>query len=207
MISVLITLTVVGADTGPTFDLFSDVDGYLSAFETGIVLTVGVPYLCNNTVPNGTTIIKIVAHNGVCQHTLSLSITTTTTSTSTSTTTAIPATTTTSTTVYPGPFTYYDVNTYTCNGEECAIAGLTAKIANHPVGATVDIGKFYTLVYEELIYIVEIVQLSVLQEAPGFITTFDGTGADTCAEFCVGQTTTTTTTIPPSTTTTTTLPM
>ncbi len=36
--TVLITLTTVGANTGPTFNLYSNAngDGYLSAFATGV---------------------------------------------------------------------------------------------------------------------------------------------------------------------------
>ena len=33
--TVLITLTLAGADTGP-FDLYSDLDGYITPFETGV---------------------------------------------------------------------------------------------------------------------------------------------------------------------------
>ena len=33
--TVLLTLTTAGSDTGP-FNLYSDVDGYISAFETGV---------------------------------------------------------------------------------------------------------------------------------------------------------------------------
>ena len=35
MLTVLITLTTAGADTG-NFNLYSDVDGYTAAFETGV---------------------------------------------------------------------------------------------------------------------------------------------------------------------------
>ena len=36
--TVLITLTTAGIDTGP-FNLYSDVDGYLAAFESGVTRT------------------------------------------------------------------------------------------------------------------------------------------------------------------------
>ena len=36
MITKIITLTTIGADAGPTFDLYSDVDNYTTPFETGI---------------------------------------------------------------------------------------------------------------------------------------------------------------------------
>jgi uncharacterized protein (TIGR02145 family) len=86
--TVIITLTTAGADTGP-FNLFSDADGYTSAFALGISkaeLEAGYP---SDLVPDGTTTVKIQSVNSLCNNFILLptGITTTTTS-STSTTTS-----------------------------------------------------------------------------------------------------------------------
>lgn len=91
-----ITLTTAGSDTGP-FNLYSNIDGYISAFQTGIARSILVAGLTTGTVPDGTTEI-LVKSTGVCQRDLYLAIegapTTTTTSTSTSSTSTTSSTTT-----------------------------------------------------------------------------------------------------------------
>ncbi len=99
--TVTITLTLAGSDTGP-FNLYSDVDGYTSAFQTNVpkgdFLGGG---LTTGTVPDGTTEI-LVRSTGACQRDLYLSVAgapaTTTTTSSTSSTT--------STTTTPAPTEY-----------------------------------------------------------------------------------------------------
>lgn len=83
--TVLITLTIAGADSGP-FDLYSDLDGYVSAFETGVSKAALLAGYTSNLVPDGTTMIRVKS-NGVCTNYIDLSLTTTTTTTSSSTTT------------------------------------------------------------------------------------------------------------------------
>jgi len=62
-----ITISNVGADAGP-FDLYSDVDGFLSAFETGIPTALLEAGYATNLVPDGTTIIKIQSVNDKCNN-------------------------------------------------------------------------------------------------------------------------------------------
>lgn len=100
--TVLITLTVAGADSGP-FNLYSNLDGYTSAFAVGISKASLLAGYSSSVVPNGTTIIRVLS-TGDCTNyidiTLDAPVTTTTTSsssTSTSTTTIAPTTTTTTT--------------------------------------------------------------------------------------------------------------
>lgn len=97
--TVLITLTTAGTNTGP-FDLYSDVDGYLVPFETLVPKASLVSGYVSTLVPNGTTIVRVKS-NSVCTNfidiTISLVTTTTTTSSSTSTTT-----TSSSTTIFSG---------------------------------------------------------------------------------------------------------
>ena len=103
--TVLITLTTAGTDSGP-FDLYSDLDGYISAFESAVPkasLLAGYP---SSLVPDFTTIIRVRSNNGLCTNYIDIPVeeptTTTTSSSSTSTSTSSSSTTTsTSTTAVP----------------------------------------------------------------------------------------------------------
>ena len=123
--TVLITLTLAGADTGP-FDLYSDLDGYTTPFETGVSKAALLAGYLSSLVPDGTTGI-LVRSIGVCDRDLYLNVegyptTTTTTSSSTSTTTTSTSTSTTTTTTTALPCTNYFNNTastYTINYVDC----------------------------------------------------------------------------------------
>lgn len=117
--TVLITLTVAGEDTGPFFVLYSDVDGYLSAFATVSKTDLLNGYSCN-TVPDGTTVIRVKSYdNPNCTNYIDISVvplsTTTTTSTSSSTTT---------TTTQPDMTLTYEV--YSSGEPECGTCPKTA---------------------------------------------------------------------------------
>ena len=95
-----ITLTIDG-QAGP-FDLFSNVDNYVQAFDTQVPaasLTAG--YIV--VAPAGTSIVRVCS-TGVCTNCVDIPTncptTTTTTSSSTSTTTSTSTSTSTTTTVY-----------------------------------------------------------------------------------------------------------
>ena len=133
---VTITLTTAGSDTGP-FNLYSDVDGFTSPFQTGVARSVLVEGLTTGTVPDGTTEI-LVQSTGTCERDLYLTVegestTTTTTTTSTSST----STTTTTSTTRP-PYYYYNIQRYDCT-QDCA-QGTTAigRATNE-----LDLGYFY----------------------------------------------------------------
>jgi|TARA_R100000081_G_C4820529_1_gene179504 hypothetical protein len=90
---VFIKLTTAGNNTGP-FNLFSDADGFTTAFETGVSKAQLLAGYSIGVVPAGTTIIK-VASDSLCDNSFDIILqqpTTTTTSTTntTSTTTTIP---------------------------------------------------------------------------------------------------------------------
>ncbi len=88
--TVLIQLTIAGADTGP-FDLYSNIDGYVSAFATGISKASLVAGYTSSAVPDNTAIIRVLSTE-ICTNYVDLPVlTTTTTSTYT---TGIPTTTT-----------------------------------------------------------------------------------------------------------------
>ena len=76
----IITLTTAGTDTGP-FNLYSDVDGYISAFEVGVPKIDLVAGYTSYVVPDGTTMVRIMSA-GACTNYIDLpAITTTTTTT------------------------------------------------------------------------------------------------------------------------------
>ena len=102
--TVLITLGIAGTDSGP-FDLYSNNDGYTSAFESGVskaALLAGYP---SSLVPDYTVVIRVRSNNLSCTNYVDIPViespTTTTTSSSSTTTTSSSSTTTTTTTAVP----------------------------------------------------------------------------------------------------------
>jgi len=63
--TVFITLTSAGTNTGP-FDLFSDVDGFSSAFETGVPKASLLAGYLSTLAPNGTTVVRVLSTNPLC---------------------------------------------------------------------------------------------------------------------------------------------
>lgn len=57
--TVLITLTTYGSDTGPFFDLFSDADNYAVAFESGVSKVDLIAGYTSALVPNTATVIRV----------------------------------------------------------------------------------------------------------------------------------------------------
>jgi hypothetical protein len=113
--TVLITLTVAGADSGP-FDLYSNTDGFVSAFETGVSKASLLAGYSSSAVPNFTTVIRVLS-TGDCTNfiniTLDAPITTTTT------TTGGPGVPCNNIEIYPpifNPGTYHDVQYLDCAG-------------------------------------------------------------------------------------------
>jgi hypothetical protein len=76
-----IKLTTAGNNTGP-FNLFSDVDGFTSAFETGITKTQLLAGYTTSAVTDFTTIIK-VASDSLCENSFDIILQQTTTTTTT----------------------------------------------------------------------------------------------------------------------------
>jgi hypothetical protein len=87
--TVLITLTIAGSDSGP-FDLYSNLDGYVSAFESGVSKSSLLSGYSSALVPDFTSTIRVKS-NGVCTNFIDIIVeqpmTTTTTTSSSSTTT------------------------------------------------------------------------------------------------------------------------
>lgn len=100
--TVLITLTAAGTDSGP-FDLYSNLDGYITPFETGVSKLSLIGGYSSILVPDYTETIRVKS-TGDCINYVDITVvypTTTTTSTSTTTTTTTIAPTTTTTTTAP----------------------------------------------------------------------------------------------------------
>jgi hypothetical protein len=145
--TVLITLTTAGADTGP-FNLYSNIDGFLSPFETTVAkgdLESGyISYL----VPDGTTTVRVVSTSLLCNNYIDLVIGTTTTTTST-TTTSTSSTTTTTTTFNPALYDFYLSDQYNCS---CGL-DITNVVVCFPTGTSVAINRFYSsVVATEAVY-------------------------------------------------------
>jgi hypothetical protein len=91
--TVFITLSIAGADSGP-FNLYSNIDGYVTAFESAVPKASLLAGYASSVVPDFTTTIRVLS-TGTCTNYVDIvveEITTTTT-----TTTVAPTTTTTTT--------------------------------------------------------------------------------------------------------------
>ena len=91
--TVLITLTTAGADTG-NFSLYSDVSGYTVAFETGVAKSALEAGYVSSLVPTSTSVIRVKSE-ATCKNYIDITLVVPTTTTTTTTT---PPTTTTTTT-------------------------------------------------------------------------------------------------------------
>lgn len=121
--TVLITLTLAGADTGP-FSLYSDADGYLAPFETSVLKSALEAGYTSVLVPNEATVIRVQSTSS-CTNYVDFPISgITTTTTSSSTTTSTSSTTTTTTSITPEEGTQYQLFGYAQNrGQACAQSG------------------------------------------------------------------------------------
>ena len=110
--TVLITLTSAGIDTGP-FDLYSDLDGFITPFESSIAKATLEGGYSSSLVPDYANIIRIKSE-GDCTSYVDIIInetTTTTSSTSTTTTSTSSTTSTTTTTIPTSVYCYTGVYT------------------------------------------------------------------------------------------------
>jgi len=71
--TVLITLTTAGADSGP-FNLYSNLDGYISAFETGVSRAALLAGYSSALVPDFTTIVRVQS-TGDCSNNIDITLT------------------------------------------------------------------------------------------------------------------------------------
>jgi len=90
--TVYITLTTAGSDSGP-FDLYSNVDGFTSAFESSVSKASLEAGYSSSLVPDFTTYVRVKSNNEFCTNYVDILLENTTTTT----TTVAPTTTTTTT--------------------------------------------------------------------------------------------------------------
>jgi len=143
--TVLITLTTAGIDTGP-FNLYSDVDGYLSAFKSGVTRTSLLAGYSSALVPDNTSTIRIMSA-GNCINYIDLTVVATTTTTTsgipTTTTTSTSFTTTSTTTAIAYNLTLGDPDCRLNNcgdNNPCAVRYLI-NVDNDPVGSSLTVTK------------------------------------------------------------------
>ena len=86
--TILITLTTIGTDCS-LFDIYSNLDGFISAFETDIPKASLSAGFSSANVPDGTTIIRVKA-KGVCTNYIDINLSNITTTTTTTTNISIP---------------------------------------------------------------------------------------------------------------------
>lgn len=80
--TVLITLTTAGSDSGP-FDLYSNIDGYTSAFESAVPKASLLAGYASALVPDFTTSIKVKSNGELCTNSVIVLLENTTTTTTT----------------------------------------------------------------------------------------------------------------------------
>ena len=131
--TVLITLSIAGTDSGP-YDLYSSPNGVtFTSFATGITKSALLAGYTSYVVPDGSTVIRILS-TGVCTNFIDLMIsggttTTTTTPVPTTTTTTTPAVgPTTTTTTTPPPTTTTTTTPNPCVGYSLDSGGSSASI-------------------------------------------------------------------------------
>lgn len=77
----LITLTTAGSNSGP-FNLYSNLDGYTTAFATAVSKASLLAGYSSSSVPDYTTTIRILS-TGTCTNYIDITLSSSTTSTST----------------------------------------------------------------------------------------------------------------------------
>jgi len=193
--TVLITLTTAGTDTGP-FNLYSDLDGYTSAFESGVSKSSLVAGYNSILVPDGTTTVRIMSNSELCTNYIDVVIVCIRPS---GLSNKVFYSTYTPLDGDPQNFTssYSDACTALTNYNTIAfgnMSGTTDQLSSFIVGATVYKGLVTDCNVEpDGYYLTDLVTGEIAQIVEGVITSII---------YC---TTTTTTTSPPTTTTTTTL--
>jgi len=80
---ILVTLTSIGVDQGTLFDLYSNVDGFITPFETNISDVNLLAGYTTSLAPDGTTRIRITNQSDKCSNYLEIAPSYTTTTTTT----------------------------------------------------------------------------------------------------------------------------
>lgn len=145
MATSIITLTTAGTGTGP-FDLYSNVDGYVTPFETGVAKSALVSGYTTSLVTNGTTIIRVQSTSIQCPNYVDLPVSGITTTTTTSTTTSTTTTTTAPVYVNAGTIVNNTANTITAGTAIVKVngSGVAYVTLNIAPGATQTFSTSYS---------------------------------------------------------------
>lgn len=138
--TVLITLTTAGANTGP-FNLYSDIDGYTAPFESAVAKSALLAGYTSTIVPNGTNTIKVLSA-GECTTPLYISLYPSTTTTTTTLCTR-PEGLSTFTFAYATTIPVFDFTgslTDACNSLGKVYYGFSSQATSLTVGQTVYYG-------------------------------------------------------------------
>jgi hypothetical protein len=146
MATATITLTTAGTGTGP-FDLYSDFDGYVTPFETGVSKFALTSGYTTSLVYNGTTIIRVQSNSVGCTNYVDLPVSGITTTTTTSTTTSTTTTTTAPVYTYAGYIKNSTANTITAGTAIVKVngSGVAYVTLNIAPGATQTFSTSYTI--------------------------------------------------------------
>jgi hypothetical protein len=138
--SAVITLTTAGADTGP-FNLYTNIDGFVTPFETGVGKAALEAGYLSSLIPDGTSIVRVKSTSLFCTNYINLALPTTTTTTTTSTSTSTSTTTTTTTTAIPET-----VSIDACGSQQADPSGniVIYVYASVPVATTLTVGVTWT---------------------------------------------------------------
>jgi hypothetical protein len=205
--NILITLTTAGANTGPTFLLYSNVDNFNSPFASGVTKAELLAGYYTSSAPNGTTTVRVQSVGLLCTNYVDLPVvlipTTTTTTTvapTTTTTTTIPGTTTTTTTALV-------FKSFTFNGGQGSLE-TACGITTFPATAFFIGAGTYPTVGDSLYFTANILDPLLFNDwmkmSNGYAIQGNNTNVIINIDSCGLPTTTTTTTVAPITTTTTT---
>lgn len=129
--TVTITLTSAGSDSGP-FNLYSNVDGYVTAFAFSVSKASLLSGYTSIVVPDLTTTIRILSV-GVCTNYIDVNVSGITTTTTTST-----STTTTTTSTIPTPYETL-TGSFTVVNDALSMDGAVVNLGGYGVGSTVAI--------------------------------------------------------------------
>lgn len=218
--TVIVTLTSAGSDSGP-FNLYSNIDGYTTAFAFSVSKSALLAGYTSVVVPDLTTSIRIMSV-GTCTNYIDVNVsgitTTTTTSTTSTSTTSTTSTTTSTTTVPPIPITTTTTTTTAApvfrisitnaetacsgvpdwTGTATFVGGLNTLCNSTSITITSNTGTFDSAVGNNGFFYMSDLSNSRYFQRNG--TLFNALPQTSCVA-CVPATTTTTTTIAPAPTT------
>jgi hypothetical protein len=140
--TVLITLTTAGSDSGP-FNLYSNLDGYISAFATGVSKAALLAGYSSSVVPDFTTVIRVLS-TGDCTNYIDITLNAPVTTTTTTTTIACAQYTVATTSGSGQTFTYTDCDGLPQSGTIGGASGFDSQTFCAELNSVVGTGETTT---------------------------------------------------------------